>query len=154
MLNLDVDTKPMDRLQLYFLPCPELSTELISSEVQAAILISVFRLRFQCSFVVSTVGWTPLELESGWQNISGLCVSRQLLITTNVVSPSAMNILISPASDAGAAYLGQHLIHTRVKDSFSVRAGVKLGSAEKMQLGNSVKVTAAVQAGVRRPLAS
>ena len=117
--------------------------------MQAAILISVFRLRFQCSFVVSTVGWTPLEPESGWQNISGLCVSRQLLITTNVVSPSAMNILISPASDAGAAYLGQHLIHTRVKDSFSVRAGVKLGSelvsAEKMQLHhNSVKVTAAV----------
>ena len=106
MLNLDVDTKTMDRLQLYFLPCPELSSELIISEVQAAILISVFRLRFQCSFVVSTVGWTPLEPESGWQNISGLCVSRQLLITTNVVSPSAMNILISPASDAGAAYLG------------------------------------------------
>ena len=40
------------------------------------------------------------------------------------------------------------MIHTRVKDSFSVRAGVKLGSelvsAEKMQLHNSVKVTAAV----------
>ena len=36
------------------------------------------------------------------------------------------------------------MIHTRVKDSCSVRAGVKLVSAEKMQLHNSVKVTAAV----------
>ena len=36
------------------------------------------------------------------------------------------------------------MIHNRVKDRAGVRLGSELVSAEKMQLGNSVKVTAAV----------